>query len=353
MLSLEDYLQRRILSKGPIPISEYMQACLTHPKFGYYMGEHIFGEEGDFVTSPEISQMFGELLGVWVVSQWELMGKPKHFYLIELGPGRGTLLADLMRVVKSQKGLKDAIRLYLVELSPKLRELQKSVLSCYNPTWSYQLDQIPHGPTLLIANEFFDALPIRQFQRVKAGWHERLIGLGDRKQHLFEFVLSRFPSAINLERFFPKALEGSIIEVSSSSNFYLRAISQRLIAYSGSALIFDYGYIEDKLVDTFQAVKNHKYTSVLKNPGQSDLSAHVNFTTLKKIGEEISLGRVEVVTQREFLYTYGIEDRVKSLIDTATREQVSNILLAHQRLTGLNQMGELFKVLILENREVE
>ena len=340
---IEKLIHDRIRKNGPITIADYMKACLLHPEFGYYIKSNPFGQSGDFVTSPEISQMFGELLGVWVITQWQALGKPSMINLLELGPGRGSLMSDLMRVVTKQPELEKAINLYLIEISPKLQEIQNSVLSAYSPVWISHISEIVEGPILIVANEFFDSFPIHQFTHSKEGWQERHVGLASDAKPKLQFVLS--PEIVSYLPF--NSPKGSVLESSPSTINYMKSIIYQLKRQSGAAAIIDYGYFETSLVDTLQAVRNHNFVSVLESPGKTDLTAHVNFGSLVQLVQETNGMRALTFTQRDFLCQHGIQERATSLMSGANIKHFPDIIASYERLIGRRQMGELFKVLIM------
>jgi NADH dehydrogenase [ubiquinone] 1 alpha subcomplex assembly factor 7 len=346
MAKLLKHLRRRIRNEGPLTISQYMEECLGNPRFGYYMGRDPFGRGGDFITAPEISQMFGELVGLWCGIEWLALEKPKHIKLVELGPGRGTLMADILRVAKGVPGFSEAISLHLVETSPALREHQTEALKDYNPVWHSHIGTVPDGPILIVANEFFDALPIRQFQKVPDGWSERLVGLNKSDKSVLGIGLAS-PKLVHpfVPRNLANAETDSIVEVSPVSLNYMRTIAERLSADQGAALIIDYGYAKSSAGDTFQAVKNHAYVDVLTDPGNADLTAHVDFESLLNVATESGAQAFGVMEQGKFLKNLGIEERSERLIEGATPEQAAMITSALKRLIGSDAMGELFKVI--------
>ena len=347
MDNLKSYLEKLIAKKGPISISEYMRLCLGDPRYGYYMTKNSIGREGDFITAPEISQMFGEIIGIWAVLQWQVMGKPKNFFLIELGPGRGTLMADLLHAVKTQVEFIEAMELHLVEISPLLRAKQKAVLSVYKPAWCSHLDDVPKGPSILIANEFFDALPIKQFQRTNIGWYERMVGLSGKKDDVFEITLSTHTVDNAFLAELPVSIEQKIAEISQASNLYLQKILKRIRSYSGAVLIIDYGYSENVALNSLQATRKHHYVPIFSAPGKVDLTAHVNFYYLLRIVTNFGCFMPILLTQRQFLEKYGINQRMEKLIEISENDQAERILADHNRLTGMELMGHLFKALAL------
>lgn len=339
--SLTKQIAARIQEQGPITVAEYMETAAAH----YYATRTPFGEEGDFTTSPEISQMFGEMIGAWLVDIWLQMGQPENVQLIELGPGRGTLMADIMRTISSWPAFKSSVSIHMIENSPQLRQAQATTLKNYRPTWYDRLDEVPAGLNFIVANEFFDALPIHQFKKVKGEWKERAVDY-DEVENTFRFttVPLDFDVASIMPEGFLKAPDGCIFEVSPSSLSVLDQISARISENGGAALIVDYGHSETGLGDTLQSVAAHNYSDALENPGTKDITAHVDFATFKTVASQ----RVRVhgpVTQGEFLKSLGIEQRGESLAANATDEQRRDIIHALQRLTATAEMGSLFKVM--------
>ena len=293
MTPLTRILGTRIKLGGPITIAEYMAEALGHPEHGYYRRRDPLGAAGDFTTAPEIGQAFGELLGLWCADCWEQMGRPRPVRLVELGPGRGTLMADALRAATVMPGFRQAIDLHLVETSPTLRARQRQALGDAAPAWHDRFETVPAGPMLLIANEFFDALPVHQFQATAAGWRERLVALeagGDG----FRPALASAPSpaaaliAPNLD---PAGLPpGSVVEVAPAGIALAGAIGARLTADGGATVIIDYGHAASAAGDTLQAVRGHRRHPVLAEPGAADLTAHVDFAALATPRREAARG---------------------------------------------------------------
>ncbi|WP_321392953.1 class I SAM-dependent methyltransferase [Emcibacter sp.] len=351
MNDLKQHLIKLIDLQGPIPLSLYMAEALGNPEHGYYMKQDPFGSQGDFTTAPEISQMFGEVIGLWMAQNWLNMGSPAKVHLVEVGPGRGTLMADMLRAMKIIPGLMDSLTLHLVEMSPALRKIQAEKISPFiEPQWHDRLgdvlDDARDGPLLLVANEFFDALPIRQFQKTDKGWHERLVGLDNKKTSL-QFVLS--PEPVMTPDLVPEALiraeNGSIAEVCSPAENIVRDLAEHLKDHGGAALFIDYGHDRHGTGDTFQALQNHEFINVFDSPGDADLTAHVNFQRLKECAEAAGGNVQGPVTQGEFLTAIGIEQRAQSLLIKATEAQKIDIMSALKRLVSPEQMGDLFKVM--------
>ncbi|CAO3417310.1 class I SAM-dependent methyltransferase [Azospirillum doebereinerae] len=349
--TLARLLARRILIDGPLSVGAFMGEALGHPRLGYYMRQDPFGADGDFTTAPEISQMFGELVGLWCVDTWARLGGPAPFHLIELGPGRGTLMRDALRAAAVVPAFTQAATIHLVETSPSLRARQRETLDGLAIHWHDRLEDVPEGPTLLIANEFFDALPIRQIQKTAHGWFERLVDLdpaGTEESPRFRFVLEAFGSSGS--RLVPEALrdapDGSVVEVSPASLGVAHAIGARLAAHPGAALAIDYGYSHGPAVgDTLQALRRHAYAPVLDDPGEADLTAHVDFAALAAAARAAGAEAFLPVDQGEWLERLGIRQRAAALSIRATPKQAADIRTALARLIEPEQMGKLFKAL--------
>jgi NADH dehydrogenase [ubiquinone] 1 alpha subcomplex assembly factor 7 len=336
-----------IAAEGPISLDRYMGLCLSHPEHGYYMKGEPVGARGAFTTAPEISQMFGELIGVWCQAVWTSMGAPKAFHWVELGPGRGTLFADMLRVARRAPDFECAAQGVLVETSKTLQRVQRTRLndSKIPVSWVESLDELPHdAPLIVIANEFFDALPIRQAVKGARAWHERLVGQTD--DGALAFGLSPHPLSMEL---IPEQLraspEGAVVEFSPARDAAMRTLSRRIQSQGGAALIVDYGYEGPALGDTFQAMRAHGYADPLDAPGVADLTAHVDFHALK----QATLGLVAYgpVPQGAFLTAIGIAQRAARLKASATPDQAADIDAALNRLTHPEQMGDLFKALAI------
>ncbi len=346
----------RIARHGPMNLAEYMARVLTDPQHGYYMQGDPFGAAGDFVTAPEVSQMFGELLGLWCAETWRQAGAPDPVLLVELGPGRGTLMADALRAVRRLPDFGRAIRLHLVEVSPALRAQQaKALEGLIDParvTWCDHLADVPDGPLLLLANEFFDALPLRQFERTPAGWCERLVV--EASGGSLAFGLS--PPDPRLAVLVPAALReapaSSVAEVSSAGLGLASDIARRVSESGGAALIVDYGYDLPDGKPTLQAVRRHEPHDVLEAPGSADLTAHVDFAALAEAAAAAGAGTAGPLPQGRFLEGLGIVQRAEALARGATPDQARDIAAALRRLTDPAEMGEAFKALAISHPEL-
>jgi NADH dehydrogenase [ubiquinone] 1 alpha subcomplex assembly factor 7 len=342
---LENAIRRLIRVTGPPTVAEYMRLCLTHPQYGYYMNRDPLGAGGDFITAPEISQMFGELMGLWAASVWQQMGAPENVRLIELGPGRATMMLDALRAAKLVQGFHAAIVLHLVEISPALQQVQERRLQPLGLPmhWHTSLDQVPAGPCIILANEFMDALPVHQAVKQSDGWHERVVNVGP--DGGFVIVPAR-DSLPHFESTLPRELrlapEGSIYEW-RSDNVALEL--GRRVRSGGAALIVDYGHAWYGLGETLQAVAGHEFADPCKSPGAVDLTAHVDFESLAHRAESIG-GRIHgPLSQRDFLRRLGIDKRAAALKTHAPYGKHGEIDAALARLIagGAQGMGELFK----------
>ncbi len=348
MSALTPLLRRRMALDGPMTVAQYMAEALYHPKLGYYAQREPLGAGGDFITAPEISQMFGELIGLWCAQCWLQLDRPAPLRLIELGPGRGTLMVDALRAGATLPGFREALVVHLVEISPSLRETQRAALAPVEVHWHDNLSDVPEGPALIVANEFFDSLPIRQFERSPRGWHERLVDW-DEAAGRFRFVVSAQldPAALLIPAPLRAAAPGSIAEVCPAGLSIAAELGQRVAASGGAALIVDYGPAEPSVGPSFQAVRRHRQADPLADPGNNDLSAHVDFASLAAAAREAGAAAHGPVPQGAWLNRLGLPERARRLKDSATPDQRSAIDLAGHRLTAGEQMGMLFKVLAL------
>ena len=340
-MSLKDLLIRQIAVDGPLSLADYMQACLLHPEFGYYATRDPFGTQGDFITAPEISQMFGELLGLCLAQAWVDQGGGPCA-LVELGPGRGTLMADILRAVRGVPGF--APEVHLVEASPALREVQRATLKGVDVTWHDSVAELPEAPLFFVANEFFDALPVRQFVRQGRGWAERRVGVAD---GALAFGLSEPVPMEALADRLEDTGDGDVVEVCPSAPSIVAELSGRIARHGGAGIVVDYGDWAS-LGDTFQAVQDHQPCDPLADPGQADLTAHVDFKAL----DEASLcAASKMTTQSALLYALGIGPRAQALAekldDAGDQSALDQHLAAYRRLTEPSEMGTLFKSIAL------
>ena len=340
---------------GPIGVDRFMSLALGHPTLGYYTTRDPLGTSGDFTTAPETSQMFGELVGAWAAAVWLTMGQPAPVRLVELGPGRGTLLADALRAARGLPAFFDAIDLHLVETSPVLREAQRARLAACgrSAAWHATLDAVPPGPGLVLANEFFDALPVRHYVHGPRGWHQRLVGLNPASARL-TFGLAPDPEpAITLA-----APQGAVLEIGLAGQVLATTLATRLVREGGAALLVDYGYTVPAFAETLQALKQHRFVDPLAEPGESDLTAHVDFAGLARAARSVGASVHGPVPQGRFLRDLGIGERAAALKRRASAAQAADIDAALIRLVEAGTperpgMGELFKVLCITAPDVQ
>ncbi len=341
MSALKDEIIAIIRSEGPISVARYMELALGHPTHGYYTTRDPLGAAGDFTTAPEISQMFGELIGLWLAQAWLEMGSPARVILAEAGPGRGTLMADALRAARAVPGFRAAVEVRLVETSPALRAAQARMLEDASPHWHDRLSDLPvDAPLLLVANEFLDALPIRQFERRAGCWCERLVGLRD---GALTFGLAPEPER-GLTRDAP---EGAIVEVSPAALAAVAEIAARVTRQGGAALLMDYGH-SGGFGDTLQAMRAHAFADPLDAPGEADLTAHVDFAAMAAAARRAGAQVDGPTEQGPFLLSLGLAERAERLMAAAPARALE-IAAQRDRLTDMTPtgMGRLFKVLTL------
>jgi SAM-dependent MidA family methyltransferase len=334
-------LADRIMREGPMTLSEYMEKTVAH----YYASRKPFGQEGDFVTSPDLTQMFGELIGAWIADLWMQMGRPHKAQLVELGPGRGTLSADILRAFKTWPDCAAAFSLHLVENSPSLREQQAKLLKAYKPKHYERLEQVPEkGPRFTIANEFLDALPIVSYARVKGKWHERLVSF-NAQTGAFYFALAEKPSEPVVPKGYPKPMDRDVLELSPVSHEIIKTVCNSLNTSGGAALFVDYGELDPNFSDTLRSFRRHKMVDSERNAGGQDVTADVDFRSLCQTAAALA----EVhgpVTQAAFLERLGINERCEALCAaTPSADQRGKTRLALRRLTSSTDMGARFKVM--------
>jgi len=337
MDSLADSLRRRITQGGPITVADYMAEAVGH----YYNNREPFGAAGDFTTAPEISQMFGELIGLWCALVWQMLGSPERVVLAEIGPGRGTLMNDLLRAAGSVPPFLKAAEVWLVETSPRLAARQRQTLSGRDVNWCESFDQLPDGPLLLVANELFDALPVRQFEKRDGHWFERMVGCTELG---FEFVLG--PAAQpDLPEDVLDAPDGSVAEICELGRLLAKQIGRRLNRQPGMALIVDYGHVRSAAGDTLQALRRHRFHAVLEQPGTADMTAHVDFQSLAAAA--VPARAWGPMPQGDFLRLLGIETRAAMLAQAGGDRVAAEIMGQMRRLIDADEMGTLFKALAL------
>lgn len=346
---LEERLIALIKSRGAITIADYMEDALHHPHDGYYTSQAPIGAKGDFTTSPEISQIFGELIGLWLVQSWIDMGSPDAFNLVELGPGRGVLMQDVLRAAKLRPAFLDAAHVWLVETSGRLRHEQQRRLrdAGIATDWADAFSDIPAAPMLIVANEFFDCLPIRQFVRVDAGWRERLVGL-DASGGALAFTLADTPPPPGIDLPDPATVaQGAVFEIGDAAQAVTDDIARSLALHGGRMLIVDYGHLHSGAGDTLQAVRRHAYWPVLASPGRADITAHVNFEEIARAAFTAGAAAHGPLSQGDFLQRLGLPMRLERMSFGKTPEEAADLFAGAHRISSPAQMGELFKALCI------
>ncbi|GIU67508.1 class I SAM-dependent methyltransferase [Candidatus Phycosocius spiralis] len=342
---LEVRIARMIAHTGPIGVDVFMAQALYNQEAGYYRTQKPLGSTGDFTTAPEISQIFGELIGLWLAQSWLDLACPTPFNLIELGPGRGSLIADVVRVCTKVPGFLEAADVQLVETNPYLRASQRRALGSITAHWHETLEEVPSGPSLILANEFFDCLPIRQFILGETGWHEKLVGLDGAGRLTFGLgpALVHPPTCAH-----PDDTIGVVREMAPGLEGMMDSIARRLLIHSGRALIMDYGDPNTASGDTLQALYRHHNINPLDHVGEADITAHVDFAALLNLAQKFGLTTSGPTSQREFLCSLGIEARRDALI-RANPHCESELSLSVERLIGEAHMGQLFQVVSLDS----
>jgi NADH dehydrogenase [ubiquinone] 1 alpha subcomplex assembly factor 7 len=350
MTTLIDEIKAIIAQRGPITVEQYMQIALAHPEYGYYMNRDPFGATGDFTTAPEISQMFGELIGLWAAEVWTTMGSPRQVRMVELGPGRGTLMSDALRAARIVPEFREALDIWLMETSPTLAAMQHELLldSGAAISWAQSLREIPDGPAIVIGNEFLDALPLRQFVRVNRHWRERTVRLNAESELVFDIAAAPEPY-ISAD-----APNGEILEVNPAGHRFMFELGARLMKQGGAALLIDYGHSTTSFGDTLQALRAHRFVDPLAAPGDCDLTAHVDFAAMARSASATGAAVYGPIDQGDFLKAIGIDLRTKALAERAGAERADELQQARNRLVGKakGEMGALFKAMAIAQRRL-
>ncbi len=340
------------LDKNYLSLDKFIHRALYSPKNGYYMKKNPFGDKGDFITSPIVSILFSEMLSVWTVAFWQKLQCPKNINLIELGGGNGQMMHDMINSFKNFSKFNKSCKFYILETSPFLKKIQKKKLKKFNVVWIKNLNEIKKNYNIFIANEFFDALPIKQFFRVNKKWMERFVVLGKNKKKKFINIYSNIKK-IEKKIGFKISKNQKIIEYSPLGLEYLKVISKKLNAKNGGLLIIDYGYLENSMKDTLMAIKNHNNSNILKEFGNSDITHKLNFNILKKITKNLKLKCQGITTQKKFLTSLGINQRAEILSKNLPFSKKADIYYRLNRLIDKNQMGDLFKVMLVTNHNTD
>jgi NADH dehydrogenase [ubiquinone] 1 alpha subcomplex assembly factor 7 len=339
MTTLNDIIIRQIELSGPMGLQEYMALALYHPQHGYYRTRDPLGARGDFTTAPEISQMFGEMIGAWVADLWGKAGRPSPFILLECGPGRGTMMADMLRAGRGASGFLEAARVHLLEISPALREKQRQMLRDHDVSWHDSLASVPRDvPLMIVGNEFWDAFPVQQFVRQQGGWAETMVGVRDGALSPVYRPVPDVGGGVD-------AAPGFVMERSVPAQSLFQDMCVRVRAQGGAMIFIDYGYEMPPGVSTVQALRQHRRHDFLCDPGEADITAHVDFAALKTIARNCGLSVFGAAGQGDFLRRLGIEERARILAAKASDAQKADVLAAIERLTSAQHMGDLFKVM--------
>ena len=350
MTTLLDELKVLIRLKGPITVERYMELALAHPDYGFYMNRDPFGASGDFTTAPEISQMFGELIGLWAAEVWSNMGSPNPVRLVELGPGRGTLMSDALRAARIVPEFRAALDVWLMETSPTLAAMQHELLldAGVAIAWAQTLKEVPDGPAIVIGNEFLDALPVRQFVRSNGQWRERMVRLDGEGTLAFDVAPEPEPYIRGAAR------DGEVLEVNPAGHRFMFELGGRLAKQGGAALLIDYGHAVTGFGDTLQALRAHRFVDPLAMPGESDLTAHVDFAAMARSAAATGAAVYGPIDQGDFLRAIGIDLRTKALAERAGQERAEELQQARNRLVGKGkgEMGALFKAMAVTNRNL-
>jgi SAM-dependent MidA family methyltransferase len=354
---LETKICELIFHHGPVSVADYFALCLADPEHGYYKTKEPFGREGDFTTAPEISQLFGEMIGIYLIQSWQKHQPEGKVHLVEIGPGRGALMKDALRVIKqSSRKMFDQISIHMVETSPRLIEIQAKTLDKYHDKiqWHETFEDVPEGFTLLVANELFDAIPIRQFIKTENGFRERVVTLDSHENLMFSAGVAGIDPEL-LPSNHKDQPQGTIFEIAPARANVMATIADRLAKNSGSALIIDYGHLARGFGDTLQAIFRHEYDPPLAKPGLADITSHVDFETLLHISHAAGAHIHGLMHQGDFLVGLGLLQRAGALGHNKTPEIQNDIRSAVERLAaeGEGNMGELFKVLAISGQPLE
>ena len=336
--------------KKSIPLDQFMNISLYDKKFGYYMKKNPFGKEGDFITAPLISNLFGEMIAIWCVAFWEYIGKPKKILLVELGPGDGSLCKDLLRIFRQFKNFYNSLEINLLEISDKLKTIQRLKINNRKVKWIKKIKEINCGPVIFLGNEFFDALPIKQIYKKKKLFFEKYVALSNNNKKIIFLNKKANNSLIRRIQKLNLISMGNTIEYPLEAIKFLDAIAKKINKFDGGLLTFDYGYVAKKNQNTLQSVKKHKCTNIFSMPHHSDITSHLNFKLFHEILKKNNLNVEKITTQNEFLKKIGILERANILSKKMTFKEKANMFYRLKRLMGYREMGSLFKVLFAQKK---
>ena len=334
-----------------IPLDKFIYKALYDQKYGFYMKKNPFGADGDFITSPNISVLFSEMLAVWTIDFWGKLKFPKKFNLIELGPGNGEMILQMIKSFKNFPNFQKSCKINIFEKSPFLKKIQKKKLKQYDVKWIKNLNEIKDGPNIFIANEFFDALPIKQFFKIKKKWTERYVDLANKKNIKFvskNIDINKLENKIGIKI----SKNQKIIEYSPKSHEYLRNISKNLISKNGGLLIIDYGSSDILMSNTLQSLKKHRKNNILTNVGSADITYKINFKLFEKISKKLKLKSQGITSQKKFLTNIGILQRAEIITKNMPFSKKADVYFRLKRLIDENQMGNLFKFMLITNKNI-
>jgi len=337
--------------KKSIPLDQFIDISLYDKKFGYYMKKNPFGKNGDFITAPLISNLFGEMLAIWCVAFWEYVGKPRKILLVELGPGDGTLCKDLLKTFRQFKNFYNSLEINLLEISDKLKTIQKVKINNRKVKWIKKINEINCGPVIFLGNEFFDALPIKQIYKKKKLFFEKYVALSNDNKKVKFLHKKANKSLIKRIQNLNLISVGNTIEYPLVALKFLEAIAKKINKFDGGLLTFDYGYTAKKNQNTLQSVKKHKYTNLFSMPHHSDITSHLNFKLFHKILKKNNLNVKKITTQNEFLKKIGILERANILSEKMTFKAKANMFYRLKRLLDYKEMGSLFKVIFAQKKD--
>jgi len=336
--------------KKSIPLDQFINISLYDKKLGYYMKKNPFGQKGDFITAPLISNLFGEMIAIWCIAFWEYIGKPRKILLVELGPGDGSLCKDLLRTFKQFKNFYNSLEINLLEISDKLKTIQKVKINNKKVKWIKKIKEINYGPVIFIGNEFFDALPIKQIYKKKKLFFEKYVALSNDNKKVKILHKKANNSLIKRIEDLDLVSIGNTIEYPAEALKFIEAIAKKINKFDGGLLTLDYGNTSKKNQNTLQSVKKHKYINFFSKPGHSDITSHINFKLFQIILKKNHLNVKKIITQNEFLKKIGILERANILSKKMTFKEKANMFYRLKRLMDCREMGSLFKVLFAQKR---
>ncbi len=340
----------KIKKNHNLPLDKFINFSLYEKKFGYYMKKNPFGKNGDFITAPNISRLFSEMISIWVISFWQSLGFPKKFNLIELGAGNGEMMKVLIESLKNFPDFFKACNFIIHEKSPALKKIQKKKFLNHNLIWISKINKLQKRPSIFIANEFFDAIPIKQFRKKNNSWFEKFVNLKNPEKAFF------FEKKIDIKKIEKKinykiSKDQNFIEYSEKGLKYLREISGIIKQNSGGLLLIDYGYNDKKMKNTLQGVSNHKFANILENIGDVDITHNINFNLFKNFVNQMRNLDSKVTSQRNFLLKLGIKHRAEIISRNKSFLKKADIYYRVERLINKKKMGNLFKVMFVKNNE--